>query len=270
MATASKDVRGTVATREFYDRRGWTRDGDRLVDGKLFGVREDGPIRQEMHRLGNERIRRALGGPGLRLIECGCGGEPATFLADLCAHITAVDFSTTGLVEAGRTLAQIGVPFRTVAADTCRLPFPDGSFDAAYSAHSIYHIDDPAAQEAAFDQVMRVVRPGGVAVFVLANPLPLFFPVRLVRRVLASTPGVGSMLDKLRRKPPLPTGRCRSDGCAGGSRSGVRWTCSGTGSRRRGSISRCPKRPGWGGGSGRASGRWSGITRRRRRASGTT
>jgi SAM-dependent methyltransferase len=199
------DVAGTPATREFYDKEGWTRDdANRLVDQSLFGVREDGPIRRQLHLLGNDRIRQALGGPGLRLLECGCGGTPATFLADRCAYFTAVDFSATGLAEAAKSLATTGIRFATVAADMCRLPFPDGHFDAAYCAQAIYHIDDPAGQAAAFDQIMRVVKPGGVAVFVMVNPFPLLFPVRAARRVLAATPLVAGALNRIRNEPPLP------------------------------------------------------------------
>jgi hypothetical protein len=51
---------------------------------------------------------------------------------------------------------------------------------------------------------MRVVRPGGRAIFVLGNPFPLLFPYRLVRRVLAMTPGLNNLLNCLRAKPPLP------------------------------------------------------------------
>src|SRR5688572_9034362 len=92
---------GAAETRQFYDQRGWARQGEKLVDTDLFGVKEDGPIRQAGHRVRTERIREEVrssrGEGGARLLECGCGGNPATFLADLCAHFTAVDFSSRGL-----------------------------------------------------------------------------------------------------------------------------------------------------------------------------
>jgi SAM-dependent methyltransferase len=199
-----RTVAGTAATREFYDREGWKRTGGQLTDQALFGVKHDGPIRVELHALRCDRIRQALGGPGLRLMECGCGGTPATYLNDLCSHLTVVDFSQTGLAEAAQTLRQRDIEFDTVAADMCRLPFSDESFDAAFSAHAIYHIDNAAAQAAAFSEIMRVVRKGGKAVFVLANPFPLMFPIRFARRAVASIPGVSTMLNRLRPKPPLP------------------------------------------------------------------
>lgn len=195
---------GTGATRDFYNQLGWKRENGRLVDLQWYGPGEVGPIRQEMHDQRIERIRGLLGGPGLDYIECGCGGSPAVVLSDLCSHITAVDFSATGLVEAAKTLRKTGVPFETVEADMTRLPFPNETFDAAYSAQAIFHIEDPRGQAAAFREIMRVVKPGGVAVFVLANPFPLLFPIRAVRRILASLPGVNALLNRLRAKPPIP------------------------------------------------------------------
>jgi hypothetical protein len=51
---------------------------------------------------------------------------------------------------------------------------------------------------------MRVVRPGGRAIFVMGNPFPVLFPYRAVRRLLAMTPGISTILNRLRPKPPLP------------------------------------------------------------------
>lgn len=198
-------ITGTAATREFYDREGWKRTADgQLRDHDLFGVKNDGPIRRELHERRCDRIRDALAPRGLKMIECGCGGAPATWLAQLCSHYTAVDFSQTGLAEAAQALRRIGVGFDVVGADMCRLPFADESFDAAYSANAVYHIDSAAAQAKAFAEIMRVVRRGGTAVFVLANPFPLLFPVRLARRAMAAVPGLSWLLRRFRPKPPLP------------------------------------------------------------------
>lgn len=195
--------KGTEATREFYDQTGWRRRDGVLVDTALFSAANAGPILQSMTRRREQSIRELIGGPGLRLVECGCGGTPAVFLADRCKSFTAVDFSSTGLSEAAAALEPTGVAFKTVEADMTHLPFGDGDFDAAYSAHAIYHIDNPDGQAAALAEIMRVVRPGGRAVFVLANPFPLLFPGRLLRRVLAMTPVIGTLLNSLRTKPPL-------------------------------------------------------------------
>ena len=195
--------KGTAATRDFYNRVGWRRQGGTLVDTLLFGW-TDGPIRQALQSQRMERVRQVAGGPGLRLAELGCGGTPAVFLAERCAMYTAADFSSAGLSEAAAALKETNVPFETIETDITDLPFADGAFDVVYSAHVIYHIDTADGQAAAFQEAMRVVRPGGRAIFILANPFPLLFPYRLIRRVLAMTPGLNAVLNRLRAKPPLP------------------------------------------------------------------
>ena len=195
--------KGTAATRDFYNRVGWRRQDGTLVDTLLFGWM-DSPIRRALEGQRKERLREMVGGPGLRLAELGCGGSPAVFLTDLCATYTAVDFSSTGLSEAAAALKGTNVSFETIEADITDLPFEDNAFDVVYSAHTIYHIDTADGQAAAFQEAMRVVRPGGRAIFVLVNPFPLLFPYRLIRRMLAMTPGLNSVLNRLRAKPPLP------------------------------------------------------------------
>jgi SAM-dependent methyltransferase len=193
-------------TREFYDKVGWTVVDGKTVDERLFGNRERGPIRVALQELRFARVREALrlAGSPLSLLEVGCGGNPEVLLIDLCSKYTGVDFSRTGLEVASQRLAPTGVPFELKEASAMDLPFPDQSFDAAYSAHVLYHIPKIDDQATAFRQIARVVRSGGVAVFLLANPYPLLFPGRLIKRILADTPLLGGLLNRLRPKPPLP------------------------------------------------------------------
>lgn len=195
--------KGTAATQSFYNRIGWRRQNGTIVDTLLFGWM-DGPIHQTLDKQRRDRLLQAAGGPGLRLVDLGCGGRPAIFLAERCTKFTAVDFSTTGLHEAAAALKATNVAFETVEADITNLPFDDGVFDVVYSAQAIYHIDTVDGQAAAFQEALRVLRPGGRAIFVLGNPFPLLFPYRLIRRVFAMTPGLNMVLNRLRAKPPLP------------------------------------------------------------------
>ena len=197
---------GTERTKRFYEEKGWTKEDGASVDHNLFGVKEDGPIRIQLYKLHMDRVRAGLAsaGPGLNLLECGCGGNPDRQLIDLCSRYTGVDFSEVGLDMARASFADIGIPHEFRAADVCHLPFQDGAFDAVYSAHMIYHIEDPQAQDAALAEFLRVVRPGGTVVLIAANPRPLAFPIRLIRRMLADTPGVGSLLNRFRSKSPIP------------------------------------------------------------------
>ena len=199
-------VDGTAATKSFYDRHGWTERDGKTLDAVLFGTREDGPIRQALYRVHVQRVRQALlsAGKKLNLLECGCGGNPAIHLLDLCRAYTGVDFSTTGLEMAAAKLRDAALAVSLQEADLCALPFGDNTFDAAYCAHVMYHITEPAAQEKAFREILRVIRPGGVAVFLVANSRPLLFPVRLARRLVADTPVLSAIANRLRPKPPLP------------------------------------------------------------------
>ncbi len=61
-----------------------------------------------------------------------------------------------------------GQPRRTVAADMRRLPFGPQSFASVLSVQSIEHVPDP---ERVLREVVRVLEPGGVAVFVTPNRL---------------------------------------------------------------------------------------------------
>ena len=97
---------GTEETKRFYDEKGWKEQDGKSVDLHLFGVKEDGPIRMELHRLHLNRVRSALSlaGTPLNLLECGCGGSPAREFLDLCARYTGVDFSDTGTTWRGPPL----------------------------------------------------------------------------------------------------------------------------------------------------------------------
>jgi len=202
----NRPLTGSDDTRSFYDREGWKEEGGVLKDQILFGATEDGPIRREMHerRMGRVVAQLSRARPPLNLLECGCGGNPEPVLLPLCRKYTGIDFSETGIEVSRRKLGEQSVPFELLVGDICSLPFADSSFDAVYSAHAIYHIPDDRAQAKAFAEAMRVLRPGGVAVFVLANPRPLLFPVRLLRRLAAETPGLGAFLNRIRPQPPLP------------------------------------------------------------------
>ena len=194
------------ATREFYEKVGWrVRDG-RPVDTELFGDKETGPIRSGLSDLREERVKAALRPDlgGLDLLECGCGGNPAVALLDICCHYTGTDFSPRGLDLARERLQDADVPTALIEADARELPFPDDRFDAVYSAHMLYHLDDSQAQETALKEMLRVVKPGGSIVLVTANPFPVLFPLGALRRVIATIPAVKQIANRLRSTPPLP------------------------------------------------------------------
>jgi SAM-dependent methyltransferase len=99
----------------------------------------------------------ALAG-GRRVLDAGCGlGYGSALLADRGAEsVDAVDLSESA-VEAAR--ARFGDRARFAVGDVTSLPFEDDSFDLVVCFEVIEHIDE---QEAALDELLRVMAPGGL------------------------------------------------------------------------------------------------------------
>lgn len=198
---------GTARTREFYDRKGWeTNQAGDTVDRELFGVKEDGPIRIELHRSRQARIEKALqrAGRPLDVLEVGCGGAPEEDLLRFCRKYVGVDFSEKGIELAKAKLSGSAVPHELHVADACQLPFQSGQFDAVYCAHMIYHIEDPSAQRRAISEIIRVTRSGGQIIIIAANSRPLMDPPRLLIRLAANAPG-SQILRRLKgNRSPIP------------------------------------------------------------------
>jgi SAM-dependent methyltransferase len=94
-----------------------------------------------------------------RVLEVGGGqGELAERMAtELAADVSFVDLSPrmVELAQARGIDAQVG--------DVQSLPFPDGAFDTVVAAWMLYHVPD---LDAAFAEIVRVLRPGGALVAV--------------------------------------------------------------------------------------------------------
>jgi ubiquinone/menaquinone biosynthesis C-methylase UbiE len=103
-------------------------------------------------------------GPNSRVIDIGCGkGTGAVFLAQKTGcRVTGIDLSPE-LIEQAKSLArrkglEDKVQFRV--GNALKLPFSDGSFDAAFSQAVLILLTDP---ERAVREAMRVIRPGSAA-----------------------------------------------------------------------------------------------------------
>jgi ubiquinone/menaquinone biosynthesis C-methylase UbiE len=101
-----------------------------------------------------------LAGRGsLEALDAGCGTGFLSFeLATRGHRVTGVDFAPAMLAEARRKAAQQNFPVRFAGADAEQLPFPAASFDLAVSRHVLWTLPHP---EAAIDEWIRVLRPGG-------------------------------------------------------------------------------------------------------------
>jgi SAM-dependent methyltransferase len=154
------------------------------LDPQALNVDDLAPL-DEFHALGRAAssalAELAEVQPGERVLDVGAGiGGPARFLAARYgAQVTALD-ATDRFCRAAELLtrgAGLADRVQIVCADALALPFPDHSFDVAWTQALIQNVSD---KEQLVAELARIVRPGGrVAMFeVLAGPGgPLEFPV---------------------------------------------------------------------------------------------
>lgn len=98
--------------------------------------------------------------PGARGLDLGCGqGWYLRAMHERGYDLDGTDYSAGQLRRAGVHLGQTG---RFVQADAQALPFDDASFDFVYSINAIHHMLGPGAQERTMQEIVRVLRPGGL------------------------------------------------------------------------------------------------------------
>jgi ubiquinone/menaquinone biosynthesis C-methylase UbiE len=118
-------------------------------------------IRTEAERAAWDRILDlALPRRGaLDALDAGCGTGFLSFeLAGRGHRVTGIDFAPAMLAEARRKAAERGVSIRFEEGDAEQLPFVSDSFDLVVSRHVLWTLPHP---EAAIDEWIRVLRPGG-------------------------------------------------------------------------------------------------------------
>ena len=116
--------------------------------------------------------------PGMRLIDCGCG--PGSISVDLAAIVApgaviGMDRREDALNDGRRLARERGAANVAFAvANIYRLPYPNGSFDAAFSCAVLQHLADPCA---ALTEIRRVLTPDGVIGIVDgSSPLTFRYP----------------------------------------------------------------------------------------------
>lgn len=187
--------------REFYEHAGWHRSpSGKYLDTELFGVHHNSAAKVKAYRRRLERIRKCYRNTVPGLLEIGCGGLPATWLSPAGGVHLCVDFARRALEEARSVL---GDRAHYVMADARALPFPDNTFGAVYAAHVLYHIENEYEQGLAFREIARVLRPGGDAVCIYANPFPILFPITAAKQLIKRIPWLWRLAIRMRPKRVL-------------------------------------------------------------------
>lgn len=183
----AEDIKHEV--QQFYDEVGWKKEAHVFSDAAIFeDLRE---VARQYHHDCHMRVVKYLPPSGDYLLDVASGPVQYDEYLKYSEHFryrVCVDISFLALVEARRRLGAKGI---YVLGDVTNLPFDDGSLDGVVSLHTIYHV--PASQqEKAFNEVYRVLAPGGGAVVVyswgrhsilmLATVLPIWAWRYLMRR----------------------------------------------------------------------------------------
>ncbi len=136
----------------------WETHADWWIDGFTAGA--DPEYEEQIMPLAEAELAGAR-----RVLDIGCGdGQISRLLAAGGATVIGIDPTWNQIAVAHERAG--GAAYARASAD--RLPFADGSFDAAVACLVFEHID---AVDRAIAEVARVVRPGGRFSFFLNHPL---------------------------------------------------------------------------------------------------
>jgi ubiquinone/menaquinone biosynthesis C-methylase UbiE len=110
--------------------------------------------------------RNGLGGKNLDLLDVGCGiGVIHPLLRSEFRSVSGVDVSVESISEASRRFPEN----RYLSYDGHTLPAADGSYDVTMAICVFHHVP-PASWQNLSNEMMRVLRPGGLSLVIEHNP----------------------------------------------------------------------------------------------------
>jgi SAM-dependent methyltransferase len=118
---------------------------------------------------------------GQRLVEVGCGiGTDLVRFARGGARVLGIDLSETAVRLAQANLASHGAQGSVVVGDGGRTPLADASVDVFYAHGVLQYAAEPRR---IVDEALRVLRPGGTAIFMVYNRLSWLMALSRIMKV---------------------------------------------------------------------------------------
>lgn len=153
-----------------------------------WGVGRYEQMAQELEPVAAHVVSLAQLKRGERVVDLATGtGNAALLAAAAGALVTGVDTAPRLIDVAGRRAVAASVEASFVVADVQALPFDDGAFDVALSVAGLIFAADAGR---AFDEMMRVLRPGGRALFSVWLPAgPIHAMVNTFGRAVVAATG---------------------------------------------------------------------------------
>jgi SAM-dependent methyltransferase len=145
----------------------------------------------ELKPVAEHVVGRAEPRPGQRVLDLATGtGNAALLAARAGAEVTGLD-GAPRLIEVARARAAAdGVEASFVVGDLQALPFDDGDFEVVLSVFGLIFAPNP---DRAFDEMMRVLGPGGRAIFSAWVPAgPIDAMVGTIGRAIAAATGTAA------------------------------------------------------------------------------
>jgi ubiquinone/menaquinone biosynthesis C-methylase UbiE len=121
--------------------------------------------RKRAERRAEMLVAGAALGPGCRALEVGCGtGVFLEKVAPCGAEIRGIDLSQDLLARARARMSAFA-NVRLTCGNAEQMPFPTGTFDAAYGSSVLHHLN----LERSLREILRVLKPGGRIAFAEPN-----------------------------------------------------------------------------------------------------
>ncbi|MHC4952573.1 MAG: class I SAM-dependent methyltransferase [Planctomycetota bacterium] len=115
---------------------------------------------------------------GKKVLEVGCGlGIDSYKFAKAGADLTCIDLSRTSVANTRRLLEHLDLRAEVLQGDAENVPVPDESFDAVYSYGVLMLVEN---EQKAYDEVLRVLKPGGEALVTLYHRRSWFWMLKKI------------------------------------------------------------------------------------------